>query len=125
MGEIIILILIIFVSIAAILMSRIIFAGSVTFLKNKAKSVPATVLNKRKQDMFRTSGLYTNYFILFDLGNNDRMELPVNKRLYRQSAIGQKGILTYKGGLFISFKDEKDEEMPKETYILNGEVIEK
>ena len=125
MGYFLIAVIVIFTVGFFVLTSRIVFAGSISFLKNKAKSVPATVLNKRKQDMLRSSGVYTNYFILFDLGNGDRLEMPVGKWLYKKSPIGKKGILTYKGGLFISFKDIPEESPPKETYILNGEIVEK
>lgn len=120
-------IFIIFALFAVSLLFRSGFSGSVSFFKSKAKKSHAEILNKRKQDMFRPSGPYTNYFILFGMDGNDRLELPVNKRLYKKAVIGKKGILTYKGSYFIDFVFEEDvkEEPKKETYILNGEVIEK
>lgn len=124
-----ILIIIGLLLIPATLLARVFFAGSVTFIKNKAKTVSATVLGKRKKDMFRSSGIYTNYFITFDLGGSDRLELPVNKKLFKADNIGKSGKLTYKGGFFVSFitdEELKSKEKPKkETYILNGEVVEK
>ena len=125
MAYFLIAIIVIFTAGFLVLSSRIIFAGSISFLKTKAKVVPATVLNRRKQDMLRSSGIYTNYFILFDLGKGDRLELPVGKQLYKKCHIGKEGILTYKGELFISFKDKPEPKPLKETYILNGQVVEK
>lgn len=127
MGGVIIAIVIVVIAIAIVLISRVFFAGSITFVKTKSKTVSAVVLNKRKKDMLRSSGVYTNYFMLFDLGNNDKLELPINKKLYKRTELGQKGTLTYKGGYFISFvpEEEKPEKPKKETYILNGVVVEK
>lgn len=105
---------------------RILFAGSVTYIKTPTqKNVDATVISKRKQDMMRSTGAYTNYFILFKLGENDSLEFPVGKHLYKKCNSGDKGKLSYKGSIFMSFVLEKDLPPKKETYILNGEVVEK
>ncbi len=125
MGVTVILLVVLFGGVAVALLSRVFFAGTLTFVKSKSKSVPAVVLGKRKKDMYRASGIYTNHFILFDLGNGDKMELPVNKKLFRADNIGKSGILTYKGEIFISFVLDEDMPKPKETYVLNGQVVEK
>lgn len=109
------------------LLLRMGFSGAHSFIKSKSKTVQAKILSKRKQDMLRSSGPYTNYFIWFSIGESDKIELPVNKRLYKKAHAGKTGILTYKGGLFISFIFDEDikKEPKKETYILNGEIVEK
>lgn len=115
-----------FLGVAFTLLSRVFFAGSATFVKTKTRRTDATVLGKRKKDMYRSSGIYTNYFITFDLGHGDKLELPVTKKVWRQDNIGKSGVLTYKGEIFINFDIGKTtEKTKKETYILNGEVIEK
>ena len=82
---------------------RILFAGSVTYIKTPTqKNVDATVISKRKQDMMRSSGVYTNYFILFKIGENDSLEFPVSKHLYKKCNSGDKGKLSYKGSIFMS-----------------------
>lgn len=91
---------------AAILFFRVLFSGSHTFVKSEKKQVRAKILGKRFQDRMRASGVYTNYFITFELGESDRLELPVNKKLFKKENIGKCGILTYKGGVFISFEEE-------------------
>lgn len=125
MGTAVIIFVIALVGVGVVLLSRVFFAGTLSFVKTKSKSVNAVILGKRKKDMYRASGIYTNHFILFDLGNGDKMELPVNKRLFREDNIGKSGILTYKGEIFVSFVLEKDIPKQKETYILNGQVVEK
>ena len=109
------------------MISRILFAGSLTFIKTKTKQAEAVIINKRKREMYRSSGIYTNYFVLFRLGENDTMELPVNKKLFKADNLGKSGILTYKGEIFISFTPDEDiqKKPKKETYILNGQVVEK
>ena len=114
---------------AVVLLLRVIFAGASTYIKTPVqKNVKARVISKRKQDMLRASGPYTNYYILFDLGNNDKLEFSVGKHLYKKCNSEDKGSLSFKGGIFISFTLDKDLPPPppkKETYILNGEVVEK
>ena len=46
---------------------RTLLFGSVTRIKTKAKAKEATIVGKRKKDMMRSSGVYTNYFVTFDL----------------------------------------------------------
>ena len=111
--------------VAVALLSRVFFAGTLSFVKIKTKSVSALVLGKRKKDMYRHSGIYTNYFMCFDLGNGDRIELPVNKKQFKADNIGKRGVLTYKGEIFVSFILDEDKPKPKETYILNGKAVEK
>lgn len=125
MGTAVIVFVIALVGIGAVLLSRVFFAGTLSFVKTKSKSVPAVILGKRKKDMLRPSGIYTIYFVCFDLGNGDKMELPVDKKLFKADNLGQRGILTYKGEIFVSFVLEKDMPKPKQTYILNGQVVEK
>jgi len=125
MGTAVIIFVIALVGVGGVLLSRVFFAGTLSFVKTKSKSVKAVVLGKRKKDMYRASGIYTNHFILFDLGNGDKMELPVNKRLFYEDNIGKSGILTYKGEIFVSFVSDEDLPKPKETYILNGKIVEK
>ena len=114
---------------AVLLLLRVVFAGASTYIKTPVqKNVKARVISKRKQDMLRASGPYTNYYILFDLGNNDKLEFSVGKHLYKKCNSEDKGSLSFKGGIFISFTLDKDLPPPppkKETYILNGEVVEK
>ena len=112
---------------ALTLLFRAGFSGTVSFIKAKSRESKAKILNRRKQDMLRASGPYTNYFILFGLEGNDRIELPVSKRLYKKAQIGKTGILTYKGSYFIDFVFDEDikKEPKKEAYILNGEIVEK
>ncbi len=114
---------------AVVFLFRMMFSGASTYIKTPTqKNVSATVINKRKQDMMRSSGVYTNYFVLFDLGQNDRLEFPVSKHLYKKCNSGDTGKLSYKGSIFVSFIFDRDLPPPapkKETYILNGEVIEK
>lgn len=127
MGYVIIFSVIAVVAVGITLLSRVFFAGSVSFVKTKSKTVPAKILNKRKKDMLRASGVYTNFFMLFDLGNGDKLELPINKKLYKKDNLGKTGMLTYKGGIFVNFvlDDDLPTKPKKETYILNGEVVEK
>ena len=112
---------------AITVIGKVLFSGSLSFIKSETKKTRATVLNKRKQDMLRSSGPYTNYYIYFQLSENDKMEFPVNKRLYKRANVGDTGTLTYKGMYFVGFAFDKDikEEPKKETYTLNGEIIEK
>lgn len=105
---------------AVVLLFRVIFSGSRTFVKAPKKQVRATILGKRSRDVLRASGVYTNYFITFELRSDDRIEFPVDKALFKEENIGKSGILTYKGGLFISFDEENDNEEEKSTVILNG-----
>ena len=111
--------------VSVILLSRITFYGAVSSIRSKPKEASATILNKRKQDMMRSSGVYTNYFMLFDLGGGDKLELPINKKLFKADNIGKSGTLIYKGGIFISFTEAAPPKPKKETYVLNGEVVEK
>ncbi|MBQ8145776.1 MAG: DUF2500 domain-containing protein [Clostridia bacterium] len=114
---------------AVVLLFRMMLAGASTYIKTPTqKNVNATVIGKRKQDMMRSSGAYTNYFVLFDLGQNDRLEFPVSKHLYKKCNPGDTGKLSYKGSIFLSFALDRELPPPppkKETYILNGEVVEK
>ena len=106
---------------AIVLLFRVIFAGSHTFVKTPKKQLRATIFGKRSRDVFRASGVYTNYFITFELGEGDYIELSVDKKLFKEENIGVRGILTYKGNIFLSFVEEKDEtEGEKSTVILNG-----
>ena len=109
------------VVLAVVLLFRLLFSGTHTFVKTPKKQVRAKILGKRSQDRLRSSGVYTNYFITFELGENDRFELPVDKKLFKEENIGKCGILIYKGELFISFdEDAKESENEKSTVILNG-----
>ena len=108
-------------------LGKVLFSGATSFIKSPPKKAHVTILDKRKQDMLRSSGVYTNYFVCFKLSHDDKLELPVNKRLYKKATVGDTGTLTYKGNYFVSFVFDKDlkPKSQKETYILNGEIIEK
>ena len=117
----------IFVVFGVVALLRAVFFGSMTYIKTTPKTVHATVLDKRKQDMLRQTGVYTNYFVYFQLSETDKIELSVGKRIYSKASPGKTGLLTYKGNVFRDFIFDEDTapKQQKETYVLNGEVIEK
>ncbi|MBO5312802.1 MAG: DUF2500 family protein [Clostridia bacterium] len=106
---------------------RVLFHGSVTHIKAKRHSdVPATVKGKYKVDKMRSSGIYTIYFVNFQLDKDDFLEFPVSKKIYKKYDVGTEGYLSYKGSYFIDFTTAPPpKEQKKETYILNGEIVEK
>ena len=115
---------------SATLFGRAVFSGSLGFIKTKTKEAKATVRGKYKVDKLRSSGVYTVYFMRFQLSENDSMEVPVSKKIFKKAMPNDTGTLFYKGSYFVDFILDRDvkkkEEAPKEeTYILNGEVVKK
>ena len=78
---------------AVVLLFRLLFSSTHTFVKTPKKQVRAKILGKRSQDRLRASGVYTNYFITFELSGNDRLELPVDKKLFKEENVGKCGRL--------------------------------
>ena len=127
MGGIVIAFFIIILALVLVLLARALFSGTFTFIKTKTKKASATVLGKRKKEILGRL-IRTVYFIRFDLGNGDSIELPVNKKLFYKENVGKSGVLTYKGSYFIDFEEGGTLPQPKpekQAYVLNGEVIEK
>ena len=112
---------------AIVTLLRTLFSGSVAHIRTKARSVNATIVGKREHDVMRKSGVYTNYFITFELSKGDCLEFSVSKSLYKKDNIGAVGVLCYKGERFVNFKEGATLAPPaeKQTYILNGQVTEK
>ena len=112
---------------AVVMLFRVLFAGSLTSLRTKARSLNATIVGKREKDVMRKSGVYTNYFITFKLSQGDCLEFSVSKSLYAKDNLGVGGVLYYKGERFVDFKEGATLPVPeeKQTYILNGQVVEK
>ena len=112
---------------AVVMLFRVLFAGSLTSLRTKARSLNATVVGKREKDVMRKSGVYTNYFVTFELNKGDCLEFSVSKSFYKMDNLGATGVLSYKGESFVDFKEGAALTPPeeKQTYILNGQVVEK
>lgn len=119
--------------IAIVLLLRVLFAGSLGMVKTKTKCATATVRGKYKVDKMRSSGVYTIYFMRFELSKDDTIELPVPKKIFKKAPPGTEGTLYYKGSYFVDFvineenkeKPQNEEAAKEETYILNGEVVKK
>lgn len=94
--------------VGAILLYRVFSSGS-TGRKAPILKVPATVLGKRFDEVTRGSsamGTITTtkyYYITFDLGNGDTIELLADKETFQDDNVGKSGILTYKGTKFLGF----------------------
>lgn len=89
-----------------------IVVGSILLSKNLAErkkehSTPATVVNKRVQEVLRKSGLSSYYFVLFGTGANSKIELLVTKEQFEAIEVGTSGTLTYKAATFISFLENE------------------
>ncbi len=76
-------------------------------LLSKKKQAQAEFITKREQLMLRASGPYTNYFATFRLSENDSIEFPIPKRLFKKLKSGHTGTLTYLGDTFYSYKINK------------------
>ena len=118
--------------IGIVVLLRVLFSGSIGLVKTKTKCSPATVKGKYKVDKMRSCGVYTIYFMRFELSKDDTIELPVSKKIFKKAPPGTTGMLYYKGSYFVDFvideeaKETKNEEAQEaSTYILNGEVVKK
>ncbi|MBP3495913.1 MAG: DUF2500 family protein [Clostridia bacterium] len=95
---------------AVILLFKLFGGAAYSSTKNllsKKKIVQAEFITKREQLMLRASGPYTNYFATFRLSENDSIEFPIPKRLYKKLKSGHTGTLTYLGNTFYSYKINK------------------
>lgn len=103
-----ILIILVLLSVSTIFF---IFGGSlfseIKYVKNRKIKPNVTVLGKRDKLMLRQSGPYTNYFVTFKLAEDDILELPVSKKLYKTVQYGDVGELEYYGDRFYSFTMER------------------
>ena len=94
--------------IALALLYRLFSVGLFNKRKACASHSNATVISKRMQEVRRGSPTGTvwhnRYYATFDLGNNDTIEMAVNKAFSKRFNVGDKGILFYKGDKFLSFE---------------------
>jgi hypothetical protein len=73
-------------------------------------SVPARVVTKRTEVSGTHSHIHnhshtsTYYYVTFELGSRDRVELPMYGHEYGMLIEGDQGILTFKGDEFIDFR---------------------
>ena len=91
-----------------VVLFRVFSAGVFNKRKLSATQTEATVIGKRMQEVRRGSPTGTvwhnRYYATFDLGNNDTIELAVDKAFAKKFEIGDKHMLFFKGDKYLSFE---------------------
>ena len=100
---------VILIVVGIIVLFRVFSAGMFNEHKLSATQVKATVIGKRMQEVRRgTGGMGTlthyRYYATFDLGNDDTIEMAVNKSFSERFEVGDTGTLFFKGDKYLSFK---------------------
>lgn len=100
---------VILAGVAVVVLARIYHSGA----SNGGRRSPtlrakATVLGKRTDEVTHHNAAFASittkyYYVTFDLGNGDTMELSTDKHTYKDDNIGKSGTLVYKGSKFINF----------------------
>lgn len=88
--------------------------------KKQEQTVVALVLGKREEFLHNATGLYSLYYVTFTFGENERLELKVNKSEYNDLSYMDKVELTHKGELLISYyilEKSKEEYKGEEKHV--------
>ena len=100
-------------AVGIIILGRVFTVGTVGGRRVPVQKKCATILGKRKEEIMRGTGgmgalMHTRYYITFDLGDGDTIELFADKELFNDSNIGKSGILTFKGSKYIGFIENSE-----------------
>ena len=99
---------IILAMVGVVVLFRVFSIGVFNKRKLSATQAKATVIGKRMQEGSRGSpmgGVYHNrYYATFDLGNDDTIEMAVNKSFSKKFDVGNTGTLFFKGDKYLSFE---------------------
>lgn len=99
---------VILAAVGIIVLFRVFSVGVFNKRKLSATQSKATVIGKRMQEVRRGSPTGTvwhnRYYATFDLGNNDTIELAVDKSFSKKFEVGDKGSLFFKGDKYLSFE---------------------
>ena len=94
--------------VGVVVLFRVFSIGVFNKRKLSATQAKATVIGKRMQEVSRGSpmgGVYHNrYYATFDLGNDDTIEMAVNKSFSKKFDVGNTGTLFFKGDKYLSFE---------------------
>ena len=91
-----------------VILLRVFSVGAFDKRKLSATQTKATVIGKRMQEVRRGSPTGTvwhnRYYATFDLGNNDTIEMAVDKSFSKKFEVGDSGTLFFKGDKYLSFE---------------------
>lgn len=83
--------------IAIVVLCNIFFIPQIKTLKSKTQTQNGVkVVDKRKEKFSNPNGIYTLYFITFELENKDRIELKTTKGVYNKANYDDIGVIKYK-----------------------------
>ncbi len=69
----------------------------------KEKTINATIIAKRVYSFDNNNNDFLNNYLTFQTKNGETFELLVDNYYYNFYSEGEKGLLTYKGAIFIDF----------------------
>ena len=91
-----------------VVLFRVFSVGVFNKRKLSATQAKATVIGKRMQEVRRGSPTGTvwhnRYYATFDLGNDDTIEMAVDKSFSEKFEVGDTGTLFFKGDRYLSFE---------------------
>lgn len=91
-----------------IVLFRVFSVGTINKRKLSTTQAKATVVGKRMQEVRRGSPTGTvwhkRYYATFDLGNDDTIEMAVDKSFSKKFEVGDKGTLFFKGDKYLIFE---------------------
>ncbi len=94
--------------VGVVVLFRVFSLGAFGTRKASATQIEATVIEKRMQEIRRGSPTGTvwhkRYYATFDLGNDDTIEMAVDKSFSEKFEVGNKGTLFFKGDKYLSFE---------------------